>query len=315
MNLFKDIKQKNIDRLVFSVLFFFFRWFEDAKTMTTIRTKEIIPVDLNSILCAVEYSLAFLAKYALKNTLKSNLFIAKAKSRHRAIHEVLWDSKKSVWSDYLIKEQKLNENFYASSFFPMWIENFDYTASSIFENSTRKKLAYHAFSNLKLFSFPGGLPASLIESGQQWDFPNAWAPLQHVAVHGLDSNDRLTITSTARKRAGKELAQKFLKNSYLAWKQTGYMFEKYNVKHLGKEGHGGEYVTQTGFGWTNGVVLDFLNKYGGSIESPPTPDSTASSSYSLQSNLLTPPHPISTRMVYLIAFLSYTILITMFVYF
>ena len=30
----------------------------------------------------------------------------------------------------------------------------------------------------------GGVPTSFEESGQQWDFPNAWPPLQHILVSG-----------------------------------------------------------------------------------------------------------------------------------
>lgn len=32
--------------------------------------------------------------------------------------------------------------------------------------------------------FPGGVPTSLRNSGQQWDYPNAWAPLQHMLIEG-----------------------------------------------------------------------------------------------------------------------------------
>ncbi len=32
---------------------------------------------------------------------------------------------------------------------------------------------------------------------------------------------------------------------------------------LGAVGGGGEYTPQKGFGWTNGVVLHFLQRYGG----------------------------------------------------
>ena len=28
------------------------------------------------------------------------------------------------------------------------------------------------------FDYPGGVPTSMVKSGQQWDFSNAWAPLQ-----------------------------------------------------------------------------------------------------------------------------------------
>ena len=289
-------------------MFFFLRWFEDTERMATIRTTDVIPVDLNCILCAVEFSLSFLMKDVLKDTQKSNLFLTKAKTRRDAIHDVMWDEKRSTWSDYLIKEQKLNENFYASAFFPLWMDNFDYTGSSLSGNATRKKLAFQAFSDLGLFSFLGGLPASLIESGQQWDFPNAWAPLQHVVVHGLDGNDRLTITTPARKRAAKVLAQKFLENAYLTWKETGFMFEKYNVTRLGK-GDGGEYVTQTGFGWTNGVALDFLNKYGDDVESPYFSPAVSSSSGLLFQQRQGP------QLELFVCFLSYMTLILLFVYF
>lgn len=32
--------------------------------------------------------------------------------------------------------------------------------------------------------YPGGIPTSLKESGQQWDYPNAWPPLQHMLIDG-----------------------------------------------------------------------------------------------------------------------------------
>jgi alpha,alpha-trehalase len=35
---------------------------------------------------------------------------------------------------------------------------------------------------------------------------------------------------------------------------TGKLVEKYDVVDIGKRGGGGEYPTQDGFGWTNGVM-------------------------------------------------------------
>lgn len=45
-----------------------------------------------------------------------------------------------------------------------------------------------------------------------------------------------------------------------------YVFQ-YDAEIPGKYGGGGEYRVQTGFGWTNGVVLEFLETY---------PDATSS---------------------------------------
>jgi alpha,alpha-trehalase len=38
-------------------------------------------------------------------------------------------------------------------------------------------------------------------------------------------------------------------------------FFKYDATFPGGHGTGGEYVNQIGFGWTNGVILELLDKY------------------------------------------------------
>ena len=48
------------------------------------------------------------------------------------------------------------------------------------------------------------------------------------------------------------------------WHKDGVMHEKYDATRPGERGGGGEYVPQVGFGWTNGVVLSLLQRYGGS---------------------------------------------------
>lgn len=40
---------------------------------------------------------------------------------------------------------------------------------------------------------------------------------------------------------------------------------QYDVTYLGSAGGGGEYEVVIGFGWSNGVVLDFLQKYGNKL--------------------------------------------------
>jgi alpha,alpha-trehalase len=48
------------------------------------------------------------------------------------------------------------------------------------------------------------------------------------------------------------------------------LVEKYRIRNIGGRalgGGGGEYPLQDGFGWTNGVTLKLLEKYGVSAES------------------------------------------------
>ena len=46
------------------------------------------------------------------------------------------------------------------------------------------------------------------------------------------------------------------------------MFEKYHALNVGYPGGGGEYIVQEGFGWTNGVVLWILDKFGSNVTAP-----------------------------------------------
>jgi len=46
------------------------------------------------------------------------------------------------------------------------------------------------------------------------------------------------------------------------------MFEKYDATDILRVGSGGEYDVQLGFGWTNGVVLDLLDKFGEKLIAP-----------------------------------------------
>ncbi|GKV53286.1 hypothetical protein SLEP1_g59818 [Rubroshorea leprosula] len=102
-----------------------------------------------------------------------------------------------------------------------------------------------------------GIATSLTNSGQQWDFPNGWAPLQHMIVEGLARSKLIEARSMA-----KEIAERWIRTNYVAYKKTGAMHEKYDVEKCGESGGGGEYVVQTGFGWSNGVVLAFLEEFG-----------------------------------------------------
>jgi len=263
--------------------------------METIQTTNLIPVDLNSVLCAVEFSLAYLSQEVLQDPPMANTLLVKAKKRQAAIDELFWDQEIGLWFDYDIKKEKLlNKEFYASSIFPLWAETFDYTRKTL--NSSLREIVYNALRDLDVLTYPGGLPTSLVKSGQQWDFPNAWAPLQHVAVNAFDNSayDFVNI-----KNVGKNIARKFVENAYLTWKDTGNMYEKYNVETPGRSGGGGEYGTQIGFGWTNGVVLDFLDKYGGEFMAPA--DDTPSRSAPLHAY----PHGDSYRTYVLVVLLSY----------
>jgi len=100
---------------------------------------------------------------------------------------------------------------------------------------------------------PGGIVTTPLRTGQQWDAPNGWAPLQWIAVDGLRRNGQT--------RLAEAIACRWLVNVQNVYSQSGKLVEKYDVMTPGRSGGGGEYPTQDGFGWTNGVVRKLMALY------------------------------------------------------
>jgi len=222
------------------------RWFKEPTQMKTIETSDIIPVDLNAVLYKVEEDFRYFFEL-LGNKEKSEEYKSYASERMGHINQYLWNDQKCWWNDFNVNTNVQNSNTYLSNILPIWAHS----------NFMTEEKTECFLKSIDIFnSYEGGRPASLINSGQQWDFPNAWAPLEYFFVEALEN----LKNETANKYA-KIAATQWLENNYCSWLETDKMYEKYNAETIGQEGHGGEYPVQDGFGWTNGVALYLLNKY------------------------------------------------------
>ena len=101
-----------------------------------------------------------------------------------------------------------------------------------------------------------GVSTSIYATGEQWDSPNAWAPLQHMAISGLRASGVAEGEALAAR-----LASRWIRSNVEGFRSTGHMHEKYSAVESGRAGGGGEYSPQVGFGWSNGVLLDLLRIY------------------------------------------------------
>ncbi|XP_028789586.1 probable trehalase [Neltuma alba] len=235
------------------------RWMRDPSDFTTLATTAVIPVDLNAYILGMELNIAYFAKVTGDNSTAQH-FLQLADSRKKAFNSVFWNTNMKQWLDYWLTSttcqeaqvwdaRQQNHNVFASNFVPLWMEPFysdSSVASSVVESLKTSGLLRAA-----------GIATSLTNSGQQWDFPNGWPPLQHMMVQGLMKSGLKEAASLAE-----EIARRWITTNYIAYKKSGLMHEKYNVEHCGKFGGGGEYVPQTGFGWSNGVVLALLEDFG-----------------------------------------------------
>lgn len=235
-----EITYRNLRAAAESGWDFSARWFKDGLTLKTIHTTGIIPVDLNSLLYHLEMMIS--QGYALEKDEKNKkLFQEKANSRKKAIKKYCWNDEEGFFMDYDFEEQRLTGFFSLAGLSPLFFE--------IAEEEQAEAVA----SNLEhYFLFPGGLPSTLVLTGQQWDAPNGWAPLQWISYEGL-RNYRYDELATTLKERWLDT----IENEYM---ESGKLLEKYNVVFPEIPGGGGEYPTQDGFGWTNGVYLKMMQE-------------------------------------------------------
>jgi alpha,alpha-trehalase len=210
------------------------RWFRDGKSIHTIHTSDIIPVDLNSLIYALEEAIAD-GISSLRHPITVRRYRKAAQRRKDAINNYLWDDKERFYVDLNFHHGEPTGALSLAAVFPLWLG----VASPEQAEAVANRLEEE-------FLKPGGLVTTLNDSGQQWDSPNGWAPLQWAAVEGLRNYGHDKLASNVSKR-WLDLNEKVFKKSHK-------LYEKYDVVK-GGEGGGGEYVLQDGFGWTNGVYM------------------------------------------------------------
>ncbi len=210
------------------------RWLADNKNMSSIHTTEIIPVDLNALLYFLELKIA--QTYNWQGKMKmSESFLRKASSRRDAINNVLWSEAKGTYMDYDFANLKHTEVISMAMAYPLFVQ--------IAPKDKAKRVIQ--LMNAELW-YPGGLVTTTANTGQQWDFPNAWAPLQWI---GMQSYFNYGFHDQ-----GIALIENWLSLNEKVYSETGKMMEKYNVVDTSLQAGGGEYELQDGFGWTNGVA-------------------------------------------------------------
>ncbi|ERL91838.1 hypothetical protein D910_09163 [Dendroctonus ponderosae] len=234
------------------------RWIFDEQggtnaTLSSIDSKRVIPVDLNAFLCK---SFGLLADFYGKigNVSKQNLWANRALEWRNSIETLLYNDADGIWYDFDYDMKVQRQYFFASNFAPLWAECYREENK---EQYGSKAVKYFRKSEIELFQ--GGIPTSLEESGEQWDLPNAWPPLQEFVVLGLHKSGDSEAQSVA-----KEFANRWISANMKGFETDGAMYEKYDAIYPGQYGGGGEYEVQLGFGWSNGVALAFIDQFSSS---------------------------------------------------
>ena len=199
------------------------------------------PVCLNVLLYQMEQDLAQFYQI-LDRSWDSKIWQARAQHRHQLINRYLWDDEAGLYFDYNPHTEHRRSYEFATTFMPLWAGLASpYQAGRVVEN-------------LWKFEAPGGLLTSTHVSGNQWDAPFGWAPLQWFAVNGL--------VKAGYEADAYRIAFKFVTMVVQEFEKNGTLVEKYDVErrsaNVSDDIQFGYSSNEIGFGWTNGVVSEFL---------------------------------------------------------
>jgi alpha,alpha-trehalase len=214
------------------------RWMRDPSDLRTLETTGLVPVDLNSLLYHAERTIAALrrARGRAGDAAVAAQYATAAEARRRALLAAAYDSASGFFYDVRWRTgERVTDRPTMAAAAPLF-----------FGLATPEQGRAVAARLGRDFLAPGGFVTTLIKSGQQWDAPNGWPPLQWMGVQAVRAYGREDIATDARTR--------WLALNRRTYLVTGRMTEKYDVTDLSKRAGGGEYPAQDGFGWTNGVA-------------------------------------------------------------
>ena len=215
------------------------RWMRDPKNLRTLETTDLLPVDLNSLLYNAERVIAALRAFrkGAGDEEVARRFTRLADQRRDAIQNLMYEPARGFFYDvrWRTGERVLDRPSLAAA------------APLYFGIATPEQGARTAAKLEAEFLKPGGFVTTNFTSGQQWDGPNGWPPLEWLTIEGVRRYRRDDLADKA--------ATRWLNLIQRTYRTTGRMMEKYDVVDPSRKAGGGEYPTQDGFGWTNGVVL------------------------------------------------------------
>ena len=199
---------------------------------------EIVPAGLNAIMLRFERNMATLyAALAREDTASGadlgymvSKYLEAKERRKAAMHTFLYWPEGAQWRDYHVTLGKPVSwaGTTAAAWLPLW-------AGCLPAGSEEIERVIDSLEESGLLR-PAGVLTTTAVSGQQWDAPNAWPPLQHMLISGLERSG----THRGRELAH-VLACAWLGSNFVSWRRSGFMHEKYHAEQIGESGGGGEY--------------------------------------------------------------------------
>ena len=215
------------------------RWFADGETLATVEAADVVPVDLYSVLVGLHEAVVAACLIAADGC-EDVVGESGASARRRAsVADEFWHDELGAFVDLNLDGTQRGQ-VTAATVYPLFFG----VATQAQADRVAETVRTHLLA-------PGGLLTTTARTGEQWDAPNGWAPLQWLAVIGFEQYGHDDLAYEIARRWTSTVARGFC--------ESGKLVEKYDVVDV-RDGGGGEYPTQDGFGWTNGVTMALIRR-------------------------------------------------------
>eukprot|EP01053_Blabericola_migrator_P006099 Blabericola_migrator_1__6098@NODE_307_length_10081_cov_93_692830_g251_i0_p3_GENE_NODE_307_length_10081_cov_93_692830_g251_i0NODE_307_length_10081_cov_93_692830_g251_i0_p3_ORF_typecomplete_len554_score102_39Trehalase/PF01204_18/4_8e75GDE_C/PF06202_14/8_5e16Bac_rhamnosid6H/PF17389_2/5_7e13Glyco_hydro_36/PF17167_4/1_5e05DUF608/PF04685_13/1_1e03DUF608/PF04685_13/0_015GlcNAc_2epim/PF07221_11/0_32GlcNAc_2epim/PF07221_11/6e02_NODE_307_length_10081_cov_93_692830_g251_i075199180 len=203
-----------------------------------LRTTEFAPVELNAFM---QHSARVLSKLHrhLGNTQKADRYDEHAEQKKEILNEYFWDEETGVFMDRFWRTGDFSDIITPASVVPLALNL-----------TTPEKAEKTLFTVKDKLLRKGGLVSTQQKTGEQWDSPFGWAPLQYFYI--------IAALNYGHIPEAVDVATRWLEMVNNNFNKYGRIFEKYDVTTAEMQTHGGEYVTQAGFAFTNAITYDII---------------------------------------------------------
>jgi alpha,alpha-trehalase len=208
--------------------------------LTTLHTTEIIPVDLNCLMVDLKRTIARGLRLAGRGE-DADKYEQSAAHLAEGIRRFCYNPEKGWCFDYDFVAKRQKNVWSAAAFYALDSQIMGPAAVDAMSEVAEKKFLKH-----------GGIMTTLDEGPQQWQGKKGWSLLQFKAIRGMWRNKKTTLAGQIRRA--------WLENCDESYRKTGHLYEKHDVKKVGKRGDGGEYAVIEDIAMT---LADYLAiKYG-----------------------------------------------------
>uniref|UniRef100_A0AAF5DE67 Trehalase n=1 Tax=Strongyloides stercoralis TaxID=6248 RepID=A0AAF5DE67_STRER len=221
-----------------------YRWITYKKEKKDVIDTNILPIELNSILCNTSGIIANFYKITGNND-KFSIFTEKYTQLKKSFKAIFYNASDSIWYDFSLQTSKHKRKIYPYSFFPVFLKCYGKEEEEdivyMYERIKRKKFNYQ-FSELK---------KPYITKASKEKPENLYFTINQMIIEGL-----LGLINE-----GKKIMNHLLENSYMFFKKYYSNFSQNVPSTNDQEKILEEYGFVNRLSITHGIILDYLVKY------------------------------------------------------